>query len=109
MVKTYTFVSFPPVKQQNNNRVLNAPMAMPFKDTNSSGDSNFAAGRSVYMRSLDLSLYNLQSPSNDQTMIWKKKFYGGTNRDASSVSRRNSNYAIGKSSINETGGNITFS
>jgi hypothetical protein len=109
MFNNFTFTSFPPVKQQNNNRVLNAPMAMPFKDSNASGNSNFALGRSVYMRSLDLSLYNLQAPSNDQTMIWKKKFYGGTNRDASSISRRNSNYAIGKSSINETGGNVTFS
>jgi len=109
MFNNFTFASFPPVKRENNNRVLNAPMAMPFKDANASGDSNFAAGRSVYIRSLDLSLYNLQAPSNDQSMIWKKKFYGGTNRDASSVSRRNSNYAIGKASINETGENVTFS
>lgn len=109
MFKNYSFTSFPPVKQENNNRILNAPMSMPFKDANSSGDSSFAAGRSVYIKSLDLSLYKLSSPSNDQNMIWKKKFYGGTNRDASSVSRRNSNYAIGKSSINETGENITFS
>ena len=109
MFNNYTFASFPPVKQQNNNRVLNAPMSMPFKSVNSSGDSAFSSGRSVYMRSLDLSLYNLQGPSNDKSIIWKKKFYGGTNRDASSVSKRNSNYAIGKSSINETGENITFS
>lgn len=109
MFKNYTFASFPPVKQENNNRILNSPMSMPFKDVNSSGDSVFAYGRSVYMRSLDLSLYKLNAPSNNQSMIWKKKFYGGTNRDASSVSRRNGNYAIGKSSINETGENITFS
>jgi hypothetical protein len=109
MFKNYTFASFPPVKQENNNRILNAPMSMPFKDANASGDSNFAAGRSVYIKSLDLSLYKLSSPSNDQSMIWKKKFYGGTNRDASFVSKRNSNYAIGKSSINETGENVTFS
>jgi hypothetical protein len=109
MFNNYRFASFPPVKQQNNNRVLIAPMSMPFKDANSSGDSTFAAGRSVYIKSLDLSLYNLQAPSNNQSMIWKKKFYGGTNRDASSVSRRNSNYAIGKSSINEIGENVAFS
>jgi hypothetical protein len=109
MFRNYTFTSFQPVKKEKNNRILNAPMAMPFKSVNSSGDSAFSSGRSVYMRSLDLSLYNLQSPSNDQNMIWKKKFYGGTNRDASSVSKRNSNYAIGKATINETGENITFS
>jgi hypothetical protein len=109
MFRNYTFTSFQPVKKEKNNRILNAPMAMPFKDANSSGDNSFSAGRSVYMRSLDLSLYKLQGPSNDQSIIWKKKFYGGTNRDASSVSKRNSDYAIGKSSINETGENTTFS
>jgi hypothetical protein len=109
MFKNYTFASFPPVKEENNNRILSAPRAMPFKDANSSGDSTFASGRAVYMKSLDLSLYNSSLPSNQQSMIWKKKFYGGTNRDASTVSTRNRNYAIGLATTNETGGKVTFS
>jgi len=109
MFKNYTFASFPPVKQENNNRILNAPRAMPFKDANSSGDSVFASGRAVYIKSLDLSLQNLSAPSSDQSMIWKKKFYGSTRRDASSVLERKRNYAIGLATTNETGGSVTFS
>ena len=82
---------------------------MPFKDANSSGDSVFASGRSVYMRSLDLSLTKLQAPSNTQNIIWKKKFYGGTNRDASSIASRKRAHTIGLATTNEFGTNITFS
>jgi hypothetical protein len=107
MFKNYTFVSFPPVKQENNNSILTAPRAMPFKGANSSGDSVFADGRAVYMKTLDLTLKNL-GPSKTQTVINKKKFYGGTNRDASVVIDRNRAYTIG-TTTNELGGNISFS
>jgi len=105
----FTFRSYPPVLKENNNRILTAPKAMPFKDANSSGDNTFSTGRSIYSRSLDTSLANLSSPSKIQSIIWKKKFYGGTNRDASSVSLRNKAHTIGAATINENGGEISFS
>jgi hypothetical protein len=105
----FTFTSHPPVLNKSNNRILIAPKAMPFKNSNSSGDSTFSSGRAVYSRSLDLSLTKISSPSNEQSIIWKKKFCGGTNRDASSVAQRNKANTIGFSTINESGGEISFS
>ena len=109
MFKNYTFASFPPVKEENNNRILNAPHSMPFKGANSSGDSTFSSGRAVYMKSLDLSLYNVAPSSNKQSLIWKKKFYGGTNRDASSIIEKKKTNTIGLATMNENGKEISFS
>uniref|UniRef100_A0A6C0B3D6 Uncharacterized protein n=1 Tax=viral metagenome TaxID=1070528 RepID=A0A6C0B3D6_9ZZZZ len=106
---TYRFVSFPPIRNDINNTVLTAPRAMPFKDANASGDSVFSFGRSTYMRSLDLSLTNSKTPAKTKQVIWKKQFYGGTNRDASSIASKRRTTTIGLSSTNELGGKITFS
>jgi len=105
----FTFTSHPPVLNKSNNRILIAPKAMPFKNSNSSGDSTFSSGRAVYSKSLDTSLTKLSSPSYDQSIIWKKKFCGGTNRDASSVAERKKANNIGFATINESGGEISFS
>ena len=106
---TFRFVSFPPVLKQSNNALLSAQRAMPFKDSNASGDSVFAFGRATYMRSLDLSLTKSNISENTQSLIWKKKFYGGTNRDASSISDKRRTNTIGLSSLNEYGMPIRFS
>ena len=105
----FTFAAQKPILKESNNRILTASKAMPFKDINASGDSTFSAGRSVYSRSLDMSLTKLSAPSKTQSVIWKKKFYGGTNRDASSVVSRNKANTIGFATINENGGEISFS
>jgi len=109
MFNNYTFVSYRPIITDSNNSILKAHRAMPFKDANSSGDSVFSSGRSVYMRSLDLSLTKTNTSSNTKSIIRKKKFYGGTNRDASSIASRKRTYTIGLATTNETGSTITFS
>lgn len=106
---TFRFVSFPPVLKESNNALLTAQRAMPFKDANASGDSVFAFGRSTYMRSLDLSLTKPNISENTKHIIWKKKFYGGTNRDASSIADKRRTVAIGLTSLNEDGAPIRFS
>lgn len=105
----YTFASFPPVLTEKNNRVLSAPRSMPFKDANSSGDTMFSTGRSVYMRSLDLTITRSDLSDSTRSVIEKKKFYGGTNRDASAIVNRKRNYTIGLATTNENGVETTFS
>jgi len=106
---SYNFVSFLPIRNDINNTVLTAPRAMPFKDSNASGDSVFSFGRSTYIRSLDLSLTNSNTPEKTKQVMWKQQFYGGTNRDASSIASKRRTTTIGLSSTNELGGKLTFS
>jgi len=106
----FTFTSFPPTKNDMNNAILTAPNAMPFKDANSSGDSNFSSGRRVFNKSLDLSIYNAPTGSTKQKTIWKQqKFYGSTNHDASARIERRRDHTIGLATTNPKGLKISFS
>uniref|UniRef100_A0A6C0B810 Uncharacterized protein n=1 Tax=viral metagenome TaxID=1070528 RepID=A0A6C0B810_9ZZZZ len=106
---SFKFVSFPPILKDSNNSILTSRRAMPFKDANASGDSVFSFSRSTYMRSLDLSLTSSNTSEKTKQVIRKQKFYGGTNRDASSIADKRRTTTIGLSSTNEVGEKITFS
>jgi hypothetical protein len=90
----------PFVYQTIGNGVLRVAKAMPQKDINSNGDSDFAQSREQYVRS-----QNAVPVSN--AVKNQKKWMG--NRDSSSVTERRRFNAVGKSSINATNQPIAFS
>jgi len=76
-----------------NNGVLYSTHGMPQKDSTSDGTSSFAIGRHDYIKT-------------NNTTTTTKKWYG--NRDASTISSKRKNMAIGKGSYNTTGLPISF-
>ena len=83
-----SFTSSPPILTALNNGTLNAPNAMPFKDSTSDGTTSFTVARRSFVSSND------SIPLNPQ-----KKWIGG-NRDSSEISRRSRVNAIGEGSFN---------
>jgi hypothetical protein len=86
----------PRIIQVINNNQMTARHAMPHKEAVADGTSSFSAARQVYM--------NFQYPTSQSD----KKWFGGSNRDASSVIDRRRNSVIGNTSLNEAGKSLSF-
>lgn len=76
-----------------NNCELKFPRAIPLKDSTSDGSSTF----SMYRRTYTNMFSNLKTT---QQQINSKKWYGGNNRDASSVIEKQRNKEVGKGTLN---------
>lgn len=83
----------------NNNNKLSFSKGVPMKDSTSDGSSSFEMGRKLYTNMFS----GLQT--NNQVSN-QKKWYGGSNNDASSITERKRYREIGKGSINLDKNNI---
>jgi len=79
-------------KNNLNNGSITSTRAMPLKDSTSDNSSRFSAAREVYTET---------TPDTSQ-----KKWFG--NRDASNVIANRRNVAVGKGSLNASGGIFSF-
>lgn len=86
--------------QNINNGILTAIKAMPQKDINSTGDSDFSAPRHQYVRAYS------NIVETNEVKIQKKWF---ANRDSSSIVERRKYNAIGNGSLNASNKKIAFS
>jgi hypothetical protein len=97
----YLYMSYQPfVIQDINNGILSAVKAMPQKDINSAGDSDFSQSREQYVRA-----HSNVSQTNEVKI--HKKWFG--NRDSSSFIERRRYNAIGVGSLNASGQPTAFS
>jgi len=95
-------ISYQPfIYQDINNGILTAIKAMPQKDINSAGNSDFAQPREQYVR------VHSNIPQSNEVKI-QKKWIGG-NQDSSSVTERRRFNAIGNGSLNAANKSIKFS
>ena len=92
-----------PIKNDINNGVLNSIKAMPQKDITSDGNDSFAMFRNEYMRTYPQSNMN---DINKGKII--KKWYGSTNRDASSFVREKHTNEIGVGTFNNLNKPFSF-
>ena len=109
MFSKFLFTAFPPVKIDTNNRILNAPKAMPLKNDNAAGDSLFSIARHEYVESLDVSMNSPNYSNAAKAVIRKKKYLGSTNRDMSALISRKTTNTIGLATLNAAHQNIAFS
>ena len=82
---------FPKIRQLNNG-ILSSQKAMPFKDENVNGDSNFTLARHEYDKTIK------QDKPFTLEQLHKKKFMGNRDSSAVTASRRVSN--IGRNTTN---------
>lgn len=80
-----------------NNGILDGLNAMPLKDRTSDNENNFALNRDQHVRTIS------SIPVSNE-----KKWYTNTNRDSSSVINSRKAHAIGATSMNPTGNQMSF-
>lgn len=83
------------------NGILSCSYAMPFKDENANGDSNFSLGRHIYYET------SRAEASFTPQIMKQKKWIGGC-RDASQRTIDARTNAVGLGSINSNGGAMSF-
>lgn len=92
-----------PIINDINNGILNGIKAMPQKDISSDGTNNFSLFRNEYTRSYPQS--NMNDINKDSII---KKWYGSSNRDASSYIREKHTNVIGVGSLNASNKPFSF-
>ena len=79
--------------QNNNNNNLSFSKGVPLKDSTTDGASSFEMGRKTYIK-MFMGLQTTNQVSN------QKKWFGGSNNDASVITERKRYREIGKGSVN---------
>lgn len=79
-----------PIRNQLNNGILNSQKAMPLKDNNANGDSNYSLVRHRYIESVG---------ATHTVSEWKQKKFMG-NRDSSSVTEKRKMNELGVGALN---------
>ena len=87
--------------QDINNKELAFPKAMPLKDSTSDGTSSFGMGRRTYLNMFS----NLQTTNAQKDA---KKWFGGSNRDASAITEKRRNSEMGKGTMNLEENGLSF-
>jgi hypothetical protein len=89
-------------KTQINNGILNVPKASPLKDNDADGENSFSMNRYQFIKTNNTN--TLSTPA----IIYKKKWYGVNNKDASSVTNSRRVLEIGNGSLNANSKDFAF-
>ena len=91
-----------PKRTQINNGSTMIKGGMPIKELTSTNENHFAMNRHQYVNT------NNTETARTAEIIAKKKWLGNSNRDASSIARRNAAHVIGYNSLNPSGNEMSF-
>ena len=94
---TFTNKNGQVIPKNINNSISSGIHTMPMKDNSSDNSNSFSLNRHKYMESFH---------TNNENIKLQKKFFG--NKDSSSHIHDKKFKTIGNSSLNATGGNISF-